>query len=151
MKIILLEKVFNLGNFGEIVRVRNGYARNFLIPKKIAKRATESSIREFEIRRLDLKEDQEKKLVLAKLMAKNLSEFKITIIRKSRVGGNLYGSVTNRDIAESLKKEGIKNLEKSQICLSDGHIKKLGEYSVKIFLGSGISQNITVYVKSEES
>ncbi len=146
IQVILLEKVTNLGEFGQIVRVHSGYARNYLIPKRIARLATESCIQEFELQRAELMRSQLAKLDFAKNTADRLSGLSLMINRKSRPGGRLYGSVTEKDIADDLKVNGFSNIEKSCVHLPDGPIKNIGEYLVTIFLGPDISQKIKVQV-----
>ncbi len=149
IQVILLEKVTNLGDFGKIVRVRSGYARNYLIPKKIATPATDLAIRDFELRRSDLINAQLEKIAHAKAMAEHLSNLHLVISRRTSNEGRLYGSVTTKDIAENLKGRGFPNIRKSCIQLPSGPIKETGEYSIFISLNSDISQEIKVSIKSE--
>jgi len=107
MQVILLEKVVNLGNLGEVVRVRDGYARNFLIPKKIARRATETALKEFEARRIELEKIQADKLAAAQAVGEKISGLVLNIAQKAGVDGRLFGSVTNMDIASELGKQGV--------------------------------------------
>ena len=107
MQIILLEKVVNVGNLGEVVRVRDGYARNFLIPQKKARRATEAALKEFELRRAELEKVQAEKLAAAEALGKRLESFAVSITQKAGVDGRLFGSVTNMDIAAGLVAAGF--------------------------------------------
>ncbi len=118
MQIILLEKVVNVGNLGEVVRVRDGYARNFLIPQKKARRATETALKEFEVRRAELEKIQAEKLALAQALGQRLESFALSITQKAGVDGRLFGSVTNMDIALALVAAGFAGIEKRKfVCL----------------------------------
>ncbi|AGF49075.1 50S ribosomal protein L9 [Candidatus Kinetoplastidibacterium galati] len=150
MEVILLEKVSTLGNLGDIVRVKNGYARNFLIPNKIAKRATKEAIKEFENKRAELEKNQLKKLNDAKELSDKLDGFVLQISQKASVDGKLFGSVSNIDIVYNLKKFGFDSIEKSQIYLSDNHIKTIGEFVAKIKLHSDVEKEISIVVTREE-
>ncbi|AFZ83678.1 large subunit ribosomal protein L9 [Candidatus Kinetoplastibacterium blastocrithidii TCC012E] len=150
MEVILLDKVSNLGNLGDVVRVKNGYARNFLIPNKIAKRATKETIKEFENKRSELEKSQLKKLNDAKELADKLDGFVIKISQKASVDGKLFGSVSNIDILHNLKKSGFSSIEKSQIYLSDNHIKTIGEFVARIKLHSDVEKEISIIVIREE-
>jgi large subunit ribosomal protein L9 len=149
MQVILLEKMVNLGNLGEVVRVRDGYARNFLIPKKIARRATDVALKEFEVRRAELEKAQADKLAAAQANGEKLSGLTVTILQKSGVDGRLFGSVTNMDIAAALHKAGFTAVEKSQIRLPDGSFKAVGEYPVQVALHADVVSDITVVVQGE--
>ncbi|WBF65210.1 MAG: 50S ribosomal protein L9 [Candidatus Kinetoplastibacterium crithidii] len=150
MEIILLEKVSSLGNLGDVVRVKDGYARNYLIPKKIARRATKNAIKEFEDKRIELEQIQLDKFNNAMDISNKLSGFQLIIYQRSSVDGRLFGSVTNFDIAENLKKSGF-NINKSQITLSVQHIKTIGEFSAKIKLHPDVVAEITILVSKENS
>src|SRR5690606_15323663 len=128
MQVILLEKVSNLGNLGEVVRVRDGYARNFLIPQKIARRATDAALKEFEARRAELEKAQAEKLAAAQSVGEKLAGQTVTISQKAGVDGRLFGSVTTQDIAAALATQGFEGLAKSQVRLTDGAIKAVGEF-----------------------
>lgn len=149
MQVILLEKVVNLGNLGEVVRVRDGYARNYLIPQKIARRATEAALKEFEARRAELEKIQAEKLAAAQAVNEKLSGKSITIPQKAGVDGRLFGSVTNMDIAAALVKEGYSSIEKAQVRLPDGAIKAVGEFPVQVVLHADVVADITVVVQGE--
>lgn len=149
MQVILLEKVVNLGSLGEVVRVRDGYARNFLIPKKIARRATETALKEFEQRRLELEKAQAEKMAAAQAAGEKIAGITLTIGQKAGVDGRLFGSVTNMDVAAALAKEGIATVEKAQVRLPDGSIKAVGEYPVQILLHADVQVEITVVVQGQ--
>lgn len=149
MQIILLEKVVNLGNLGDVVRVRNGYARNYLIPKKIARRATDVALKEFESRRAELEKAQAEKLAAAEAVAAKLNEYTVTISQKAGVDGRLFGSVTSMDIAAALVRDGFDSIEKSQVRLPEGHLKAVGEFPVQVILLAEVAAQITVVVQGE--
>src|SRR6201993_1483885 len=123
MQIILLEKVVNLGNLGDIVKVKDGYARNFLIPKKQARRATKEAIAEFEVRRAELEKVAAEKLAAAQAQGEKLAGSTVQISQKAGVDGRLFGSVTNADIADALKSQGFAEVEKAQVRLPQGPLK----------------------------
>jgi len=149
MQVILLEKVANLGNLGEVVRVRDGYARNYLIPQKIARRATDAALKEFEARRAELEKTQAEKLAAAQATGEKLSGRSIVISQKAGVDGRLFGSVTTMDIAAALAKEGFSTIEKSQVRLPDGALKAVGEFPVSVVLHADVVADITVVVQGE--
>lgn len=146
MQIILLEKVVNVGNLGEVVRVRDGYARNFLIPQKKARRATEAALKEFELRRAELEKAQAEKLAACQALGERLESFALSIKQKAGVDGRLFGSVTNMDIAQGLVAAGFAGIEKSQIRLPEGPLKAVGETAIQIALHPDVVSNITVVV-----
>lgn len=148
MEIILLEKVGKLGNLGDIVRVKDGYARNFLIPQKMARRATEAAKAEFEARRADLEKTAAEKLAAAQALGEKLAGMTVQILQKSGVDGRLFGSVTNSDIAEVLIKQGFA-VEKSQIRLPQGPFKTVGDFPLSVALHSDVIAEITVSVLGE--
>jgi large subunit ribosomal protein L9 len=149
MQIILLEKVVNLGNLGEVVRVRNGYARNYLIPKKMARRATDVALKEFEERRVELEKVQADKLAEAQKSGEKLSGLSLVILQKAGVDGRLFGSVTTMDIAAALAKEGYTSITKMQVRLPEGALKAVGEYPVQIALHPDVVVDISVAVRGE--
>jgi large subunit ribosomal protein L9 len=151
MQIILLEKVVNLGNLGDIVRVKDGYARNFLIPGKKARRATKDAIAEFEVRRADLEKVAAEKLATATAQGEKLNGATVQISQKAGVDGRLFGSVTNADIADALKKQGLAEVEKSQVRLADGPLKLVGDHSVQIALHTDVLVDVTVSVLGEHA
>ena len=148
MELILLEKVVNLGQLGDVVKVRNGYARNFLIPQGKAKRATEQNVKEFEARRAELEKAQADLLAQAQERVAKLDGLMLQITQKAGVDGKLFGSVTNIDIAEAVKKQGME-IERSQIRMPHGPLKQVGDHQVSIVLNPDAVANITVSVLGE--
>jgi large subunit ribosomal protein L9 len=148
MQIILLEKIANLGNLGDVVKVKDGYARNFLIPGKHARRATEAAIKEFEVRRADLEKAAADKLAAAQALQEQLSGKVVRISQKAGVDGRLFGSVTNADIAEGLTKMGF-NILKSQVRLPNGPLKVTGDHAVSVSPHTDVVAEITVQVVGE--
>lgn len=149
MQIILLEKVVNLGQLGDVVRVKDGYARNFLIPTGKARRATESAVKEFEARRADLEKAQAEKLAQARATAARLEGLSLSISQKAGVDGRLFGSVTNHDIADALVAKGHADIEKSMVRMPAGPLKAVGEHSVVVGLHTDVVVEITVNVVAE--
>ncbi|MDM9561881.1 MULTISPECIES: 50S ribosomal protein L9 [Bordetella] len=149
MQVILLEKVVNLGNLGEIVRVRDGYARNFLIPQKKARRATDAALKEFEARRAELEKIQAEKLAAAEALGSRLAGFQLKVVQKAGVDGRLFGSVTNADVADGLKKAGFDAVEKSQVRLPSGPLKAVGEYPIQVALHADVVTDVTVVVEGD--
>ncbi|GAB1579770.1 50S ribosomal protein L9 [Bordetella petrii] len=149
MQVILLEKVVNLGNLGEIVRVRDGYARNFLIPQKKARRATDAALKEFEARRAELEKIQAEKLAAAEALGNRLAGFQLKVVQKAGVDGRLFGSVTNADVAEGLKKAGFDAVEKGQVRLPAGPLKAVGEYPIQVALHADVVTDVTVVVEGD--
>lgn len=150
MQVILLEKVVNLGQLGEVVKVREGYARNFLIPQGKARRATEAAIKEFETRRADLEKAQAERFTAAQSVNEKLNGMSIRIAAKAGVDGRLFGSVTNYDIAEALGKQGIA-INKGQIRMSQGPLKAVGEHHISVVLHTDVVSEITVNVVAEQA
>ncbi len=148
MQIILLEKVLNLGNLGDIVKVKDGYARNFLIPTGQAKRATEAAKAEFEARRAELEKLAAEKLADAQAAGEKLNGVTVKLTQKAGVDGRLFGSVTNHDIAEELNKQGFK-VHKSQVRMPNGHLKVVGDSSVSVALHTDVVADITVAIYGE--
>ena len=148
MQIILLEKVVNLGQLGDVVKVKDGYARNFLIPQGKARRATQSAIAEFEARRAELEKIQADRLADAKHEAEKLSGMTLQLSEKAGVDGRLFGSVTHFNIAEGLTKQGF-HIEKAMVRLPNGPIKAIGEHEVEIALHSDVLASIKVAVVGE--
>ncbi|MBL8351235.1 MAG: 50S ribosomal protein L9 [Burkholderiaceae bacterium] len=148
MQVILLEKVANLGNLGDVVKVKDGYARNFLIPTKQARRATEAAIKEFEGRRAELEKTASEKLAAAQAVGEKLADKVVVIAQKAGVDGRLFGSVTNADIAEGLKKLGFE-IAKSQVRLPAGPLKTVGEHPVSVAAHSDVVVEVTVKVVPE--
>ena len=148
MQVILLDKIINLGGLGDIVRVKDGYARNYLIPTGRARRATEANKAEFEARRAELERQSADRLTKAQAQAGKLNGDVIKLTQKAGVDGRLFGSVTNHDIAEELKKQGF-DVHKSQIRLPNGPIKTVGDTSVGISLHTDVVAEVTVSVYGE--
>ncbi len=148
MQIILLEKVANLGNLGDVVKVKAGYARNYLIPTRQARRATEAAIKEFEVKRAELERAAGEKLAAAQALGEKMSGRTVHITQKAGVDGRLFGSVTNHDIAESLKRIGFDVL-KSQIRMPDGPLKVVGEHTVTIAPHTDVLAEVKVVVLGE--
>ncbi len=149
MQIILLEKVVNLGDLGEIVKVKDGYALNFLIPGGRARRATEANKAAFEARRAELEKVAAAKLAEAQAQGEKLAGSTIKLTQKAGVDGRLFGSVTNHDIAEELTKQGYK-VAKAQVRMPNGPIKLVGESAVNVALHTDVvvEINVTVYGES---
>jgi large subunit ribosomal protein L9 len=148
MQVILLEKVINLGGLGDVVKVRQGYARNYLIPQGKAKRATEAAIKEFEGRRAELEKAQAEKLAAAQAVGEKLNGLTIQIGAKAGVDGRLFGSVTNYDISEALGKQGFK-VEKAQIRMPVGPLKSVGEHKVSVALHTDVVVELGITVVPE--
>ncbi len=148
MQIILLEKVVNLGNLGDVVRVKDGYARNFLIPGRHAKRATANAIKEFEAKRAELEKAAADKLAAQQAVGEKLAGTTIKLTQKAGVDGRLFGSVTNHDIAEELTKVGFA-VTKAQIRMPTGAIKLVGDSAVSVALHTDVVVEITVSVYGE--
>ncbi len=148
MQVILLEKVVNVGNLGDVVKVKDGYARNFLIPQKMARRATESAVAEFEARRAELEKAAAEKLAAAQAQGEKLNGMTVTIAQKAGVDGRLFGSVTNFDIAEALSKQGFP-VEKAAVRLPTGPLKTTGEHPVAVALHTDVVAEITISVVGE--
>lgn len=145
MEVILLEKVANLGQLGDVVRVKDGYARNYLIPQGKAKRATEANIKAFAERRAELERQEAEKLAAAQARAAQLEGMNVQIARKAGVDGKLFGSVGTVDIVEALKEKGIA-VAKAEIRMPAGPIKAIGEYPVDLVLHTDVRTSITVTV-----
>ena len=148
MQIILLEKVANLGNLGDIVKVKDGYARNFLIPNRKARRATKEAIAEFEVRRAELEKIAAEKLAAAQAQGEKLAGSTVQINQKAGVDGRLFGSVTNADIADALVKQGFA-VEKAQVRLPEGPLKLVGDHAVQISLHTDVLVDVNVAVIGE--
>ncbi len=148
MQIILLEKVVNLGNLGDVVKVKDGYARNFLIPNRSARRATESAIKEFEVKRAELERAAAEKLATANALGEKMSGRTIHITQKAGVDGRLFGSVTNADIADALTRIDFK-VAKSQVRLPNGPLKTVGEHVVSVAPHTDVVVDVKVVVMGE--
>ncbi len=148
MQIILLEKVVNLGNLGDVVKVKDGYARNFLIPQRMAKRATPAAMAEFETRRAELEKAAAEKLAAAQAVADKMNGTAVSVARKAGMDGRLFGSVGNADIAEALKAAGF-DVDKAAVRMPEGPLKAIGEFPIDVALHTDVVANITVAVVAE--
>ena len=149
MQIILLEKVVNLGNLGDVVKVKDGYARNFLIPNGKAKRATAAALAEFAERRAELEKLAAEKLAAAQAVGEKLNGLVIEIARKAGVDGRLFGSVVNFDIAEALEAKGFK-IEKSDGRMPTGPLKTIGEFPLEVGLHTDVVVGIVVTIAAAQ-
>ncbi|MBK7470774.1 MAG: 50S ribosomal protein L9 [Betaproteobacteria bacterium] len=150
MQIILLEKVVNLGGLGDIVKVKDGYARNFLIPQGKAKRATAENITMLEGKRAELERAAGEKLATATAQGEKLAGLMVQITQKAGVDGRLFGSVTNGDIAEALKAQAFE-VEKAQIHMPAGPLKTVGDHHVTVQLHTDVKVEITISVLGDHS
>ena len=148
MQVILLEKVANLGNLGDVVRVKDGYARNFLIPTRRARRATEAAVKEFADRRADLEKAAAEKLASARALGERIGGQVVRIAQKAGVDGRLFGSVTNHDVAEALAALGHA-VSKAQVRMTSGPLKTVGEYTVAVALHTDVAVEIKVQVVAQ--
>ena len=148
MQIILMETIAKLGRLGEIVNVKSGYARNYLIPQKKAQRATEQAIAEFETKRAELEKKQADTQAAAQALADRLEGLMLQISQKTSSDGKLFGSVTNANIADALNEQGFV-IEKSMVRMPHGQLKQVGDYPIKVALYGDISEQITVSVLGE--
>jgi large subunit ribosomal protein L9 len=149
MEVILLEKIANLGELGQVVKVKDGYARNFLIPHGKARRATAENRKAFEAKRADLEKAQAAALSKAQERGAKLEALKLQITQKAGPDGRLFGSVTNYDIVEALGKHGHE-VERAQIRMPQGPLKQVGEYPIQIALHTDVAVTITVAVLGEQ-
>jgi large subunit ribosomal protein L9 len=148
MQVILLEKVVNLGNLGDVVKVKDGYARNFLIPTRLARRATDKALEEFKVKRDELEKAAADKLTKAKAVGEKLGGSTVSISQKAGVDGRLFGSVTNHDVAEALEKKGF-DVKKSQVRLPNGPLKTVGTHPVSVALHSDVVVDVSIAVVGE--
>ena len=148
MQVILMEKVTNLGNLGDVVKVKDGFARNFLIPQGKAKRATEANLKAFEARRADLEKAQAEQLAKAQERGGKLDGLTLQMVQKAGVDGRLFGSVTNYDIVEALAKLGHE-VERSQVRMPAGPLKQVGEYPIQVQLHADVVVTVNVSVLGE--
>jgi large subunit ribosomal protein L9 len=149
MEVILLEKIANLGELGQVVKVKDGYARNFLIPHGKAKRATEENRKAFESKRADLEKAQAATLAKAQERGKKLEGLTLQITQKAGPDGRLFGSVTNYDIVEALQKQGHE-VERANIRMPQGPLKQVGDVPIEIALHTDVTATITVSVLGEQ-
>jgi large subunit ribosomal protein L9 len=150
MQIILLEKVANLGNLGDVVRVKDGFARNFLIPQRMARRATAAAIAEFESKRAELEKLAAEKLAAAQAVGAKLSGLVLEIRQKAGVDGRLFGSVTNHDVADALKAKGF-TIEKASVRMPTGPLKIVGDHPLSVAVHTDVVVEITVQVIGEQA
>jgi large subunit ribosomal protein L9 len=148
MQIILLDKVVNLGALGDVVKVKDGYARNFLIPSGRARRATKTAIAEFEARRADLEKAAAAKLAEAQALGEKLASVSLKLSQKAGVDGRLFGSVTNHDVADELIKQGF-SVVKAQVRMPNGPLKNVGDYTVSVNLHTDVTVDVAVTVLGE--
>jgi large subunit ribosomal protein L9 len=148
MQIILLDKVVNLGALGDVVKVKDGYARNFLIPSGRARRATKNAIAEFEARRAELEKAAAAKLAEAQAVGEKLAAVALKLSQKAGVDGRLFGSVTNHDVADELNKQGFK-VAKAQVRMPNGPLKNVGDYTVSVNLHTDVNVDVAVTVLGE--
>ncbi|MDP2030304.1 MAG: 50S ribosomal protein L9 [Thiobacillus sp.] len=149
MQIILMDKVVNLGNLGDVVKVKDGYARNFLIPSGRARRATQANMEVFAAQKAVLERVAAEKLADAQRRGEKLEGSSVKVSQKAGVDGRLFGSITNADIADALKAQGH-DVAKADVRLPDGPLKAIGEYSVVLALHTDVTANITVVVTGEQ-
>jgi large subunit ribosomal protein L9 len=149
MQVILLEKIVNLGGLGDVVKVRDGFARNYLIPHGKAKRATPANVAEFERRRTELEQAQSDALAQAQEKAAKLDGLMVQVTQKAGVDGKLFGSVTNVDVSEALKIQGI-DVPKAAIRMPQGPLKTVGDHPLKIALHADVVVTVTVSVLGEQ-
>ena len=149
MQVILMEKVANLGELGDVVKVKDGYARNFLIPHGKARRATETNLKAFESRRADLEKAQAETLGKARERGEKLNGLTVQITQKAGPDGRLFGSVTNYDIVEALSKQGHE-VERASIRMPQGPLKQVGDYPIQIALHTDVTVSVTVSVLGEQ-
>ena len=150
MQVILLDRIAKLGKLGEVVRVRDGYARNFLIPKGLTKRATQKAIADFDRQKEELEQKASDKLKKAKDLGARLSGIVVEIVQKAGVDGRLFGSVTNQDIVEKLGSNGIE-ITKSQVNMPEGPIKSAGDHLIRVSPHSEVVVEFTIKVVPEMS
>ena len=148
MQVILLEKVVNLGKLGDVVRVKDGFARNFLIPQGMARRATDTAIADFEARRAELEKVQAEKLAAAQALGQKMSGLVLEITQKAGVDGRLFGSVTNFDVAEALKSKGLE-VFKACVRMPNGPLKTVGDHSIQVAPHTDVVVDVSVRVIGE--
>ncbi|MDB4215195.1 50S ribosomal protein L9 [Burkholderiaceae bacterium] len=148
MQIILLEKIVNLGALGDVVKVKDGYARNYLIPSGRARRATATAVAEFEARRAELEKAAAEKLAASQAVGEKIGSLVVTLSQKAGVDGRLFGSITNQDIAAQLVKQGFE-VSKAQVRMPNGPLKAVGEYTVSVSLHTDVNIELSVKVDGE--
>ena len=145
MQIILLEEVANVGALGDVVKVKDGYARNFLIPSGKARRATQTALAEFEARRAELEKLAAEKLAAAQALAAKMDGVVVSITQKAGVDGRLFGSVTNHDVAEAMQALSL-DVAKAQVRMPNGPLKAAGEYTVNVHLHTDVEVEVSIHV-----
>ena len=145
MQIILLERVANVGALGDVVKVKDGYARNFLIPSGKARRATQTALAEFEARRAELEKLAAEKLAAAQALAAKMDGVVVSITQKAGVDGRLFGSVTNHDVAEAMQALSL-DVAKAQVRMPNGPLKAAGEYTVNVHLHTDVEVEVSIHV-----
>ena len=148
MQIILMEKVVNLGGLGDLVKVKDGYARNFLIPQGKAKRATPMAMKEFEGKRAELEKIAAEKLQAAQAIAEKLEGVEVAVSRKAGVDGRLFGSVTNHDVADGLKALSFE-VDKADVRMPTGPLKTIGEFVLEVSLHTDVTANVKVVITGD--
>lgn len=148
MQIILLEKIVNLGALGDVVKVKDGYARNYLIPSGRARRATATAVAEFEARRAELEKAAAEKLAASQAVGEKIGGLVVTLSQKAGVDGRLFGSITNQDIAAQLVKQGFE-VSKAQVRMPNGPLKAVGAYTVSVSLHTDVNIELSVKVDGE--
>ncbi|MCH9818556.1 MAG: 50S ribosomal protein L9 [Betaproteobacteria bacterium] len=148
MQIILLEKIVNLGALGDVVKVKDGYARNYLIPSGRARRATATAVAEFEARRAELEKAAAEKLAASQAVGEKIGGLVVTLSQKAGGDGRLFGSITNQDIAAQLVKQGFE-VSKAQVRMPNGPLKAVGEYTVSVSLHTDVNIELSVKVDGE--
>ena len=148
MQIILLEKIVNLGALGDVVKVKDGYARNYLIPSGRVRRATATAVAEFEARRAELEKAAAEKLAASQAVGEKIGGLVVTLSQKAGVDGRLFGSITNQDIAAQLVKQGFE-VSKAQVRMPNGPLKAVGEYTVSVSLHTDVNIELSVKVDGE--
>jgi large subunit ribosomal protein L9 len=149
MQVILMDKVVNLGNLGDVVKVKEGYARNYLIPHGFAKRASAANMKVFEERRAELERIAAEKLAAAQAKAAKLEGFKVVIARKAGVDGRLFGSVSPADVADALTAQGVA-IEKAMVRMPEGLLKIIGEFPLEVAPHADVVVTVTVVVTGEQ-
>lgn len=151
MQVILLDNINRLGNLGDVVTVKNGFARNYLIPQGFARRATKEAIAEFEARRAELEKAAAERLAAAKVLAEKLEGKTLTLSQKAGVDGRLFGSVTNHDITTALHAEGFTEIVRAQVQMPNGPLKAIGEYEVSVVLHADAHAAINITVVADDN
>lgn len=149
MQIILMDTVVNLGKLGDVVKVKDGYARNFLIPTRRARRATQANMDAFAVQKAELERVAAENLAEAQARAAKLEGCSVTVSQKAGVDGRLFGSISSSDIADALVKQGLE-VVKNEVRLPEGPLKAIGEFPVVLGLHHGVVANITVVVVGEQ-